>query len=227
MRVSSTAFPPGTKVYLHAPGAVRPGEGSDSEESKTVRKDGSVAFEVKGNRSQIGRTAWLAGDVDGEWRTVQVPVKDGKPEDAEDPAETLARVSPAPSTPDEPEPVHGARSTQNTRKRSASDPNEKLQFVSNMSGSEALRVSALGSYVTIPDGSHADPASHEPVVPAHTDGLDSEKRDKLEHGEAKPKPRGPSAQEESTKVADGQPTKKESSFHDPEVPPEGDERTAL
>lgn len=230
--VSSTAFPPGTKVYLHPFGAQRPGEGTDSEESKTVGKDGLVAFE---SDLRSGQFVWLAGEVGDEWQTVQVPVKDGKHTDVKNPGEALSKVA-APSTHPSNEPIHGARSTQNTRgSASKGDANDKLEYVSNMTGAEALRVSAAGSFVTIPDGSHADPAAHQPVVPAHTDGLTAEQREakaearrqhKKQEGAAAARPKK-SAQQESEKHADGQPTKAESTHDEPTETPDELPRTAL
>lgn len=234
-RASTTAFPAGTRVELFGPGAVHPGEGTNGTEARTVKKDGTVAFDIPGPNSLIGRTVWLAGDVDGEWRTVQAPVKEGKAADAENPADVLARVA-APNQAEE-DLVTGARSTRNTRtsNRTARDPNEKLPHASLMSGSEALRVSASGSFVTIPDGSHADPAAHEPVVPAHTDGLTAEEREakreararhRKQTGKAKARPKK-SAQAPSSKTASGQPTKAEATIDKPTPEPEPEQRTAL
>lgn len=238
-RVSSTAFPAGTKVEVHPFGVQRPGEGTNGEQSKTVGKSGMVSFDVK---QRPGQFVWLSADVDGEHQTVQCPVKDGSASDAEDPAERLAEVSQPAAFEDNM--VHGARDTISTRResdkkdpapKSQGDPNAKLKHASAMSGSEALRVSASGSFVTIPDGSHADPAAHQPVVPAHTDGLTAEEREakkeareshKKQTGKAAAKPRK-SAQAASSKSDDGQPTKKESTHDEPTEEPEKGQRTAL
>lgn len=233
MRVSTTEFSPGTRVELFAPGAYRPGEGTNGDEHQTVTKDGLVAFDVKG--FQVGQAAWLAGDDNGTWRTVQASVKDGKAEDAEHPGQRLAAVATT-AQPEEEDLTVGARQSKtSTPRKSSGDPNDKLKFASNLAGAEALRVSASGSFVTIPDGSHADPAAHQPVVPAHTDGLTAEQRmakadAKRKHakqtGQAKARPKK-SAQAESTKSASGQPTKAEATIEEPVEPPEGELRTAL
>ena len=235
--VSTTAFPPGTKVYVFPFGSVAPGPGSDSDESRTVPKDGVVSFDTK---LRPGQYVWLGGEVaEDDWQTVQVPVKEGDRSDVKHPGQRLSEVA-APSNHASNEVVHGARDTQNTRRSTGSskrvkDPNEKMEFAANLTGAEALRISASGSLVTIPDGSHADPAAHQTVVPAHTDGLTVEEREaKAEARRRHEKMTGPaaarpkqSAQAESDKVADGQPTPAESTIDEPTELPEGGERTAL
>ena len=75
MHVLSSSFPPGTKVFLYPPGALRPDRDQESGDSSSVSKDGTVAFDVKG--ADLGEFVWIAGRIGETWLAVMCSVKDG------------------------------------------------------------------------------------------------------------------------------------------------------